>query len=249
VKDVLSRFGFSDFLTLVCPGLLVLLSFAVWIPESVWQNQLREIDPKKLDSVLLAVLIVVLAYAFGLVASVLASEIAIWRAYLVSRPEARLLWPFTGFLWLLQGTLDFPLRKMSVVTTLLTLGGRLAELSGGEDRLPISPYELVNAYRVFVSGQAVETARPLVDEAEQVCRRRIFGQGMALVLALLAVQAVCVALFRRWHPVVFALIAFLAVLASFGLRLAAARLWEQELLYTYRLYLLVSPEAGWTPNA
>jgi hypothetical protein len=110
-------------------------------------------------------------------ATVLTSEGAILRAHLVPYGEAQrwlrqMLTPVTGVLWLLQGTLDFPLKKPTVVVALMDLGGGLAELASGEDRLPASPFELVNAFRVFVSGLTDAAARPLIDEAEQVCRRR-----------------------------------------------------------------------------
>jgi hypothetical protein len=62
---------------------------------------------------------------------------------------------------------------------------------------------------------------------------------MALALALFAIQGIVVVSLGRWHPVFLVI----ALCASFGLRDDAARLWEQELLYTYRLYLLLAAGA------
>jgi hypothetical protein len=255
VKDILGRFGLTEFLTIVCPGLFLLLSFAVWAPRNVLAALWAK--PDTLESIGVAIILVLVAYTLGMVVNAIAAECWMLRLYVFDyaamlHHSRRLLQFVTWVLWLFQGSFDFPLQATRGVETLMTLGGRFADLSGGEDRLPRSPFELVSAFRVFVSGQLDRKWRALSEQTEDVNRRRVFAQGTSLVLLLAAIQCVVRGLGAPYNDGVHVtlLSAAAAILvASFGLRLAAARLWEQELLYTYRVYLLVTPGAGWAAGA
>jgi hypothetical protein len=242
VKDVLGRFGFTELLTVVCPGILLLLSFGVWIPDEALAKW-WEFDTKKLDSAAFAIVAVLLAYAIGMVLSFLAAEAAIlsagWVVYEGWRGRVQ-----NFALVVLRGP-DHPLKQPHVVEMLLSLGSRLDELLGGINRLPPSPYELVSAFRVTASGNLAAAWHPLADTVEDVNRRRLFAQGMALSLLLLALQCLVrlsIHATEHVHGALYAVAVF-ALAAGFGLRLAASRLWEQELLYTYRIYLLITPDA------
>ena len=243
MKDLLGRFGFTEFFTLVCPGVLALLTFGVWLPdETLSRLTWTAFEPAKLDSIALAVIVSVLAYCMGMLVNVVATECAIGSDIWVMRVDTERGWKkvvirvFTWVLWLLQGTFDF--KRGYVVDMTIDLEQALESLTGGRAS-PRSPIEVLSGFRVLVSGQMRKTWSPLVEQIAEVHRRRMFAQATASVLALLAIQSM-IRLYvgDHSHSGFFAL-ALGAYIASVGLRFAVSSLWETEVLYTYRIYLLL----------
>ena len=245
MKDLLGRGGITEFFTLVGPGLFLLLSLVLGLPNRTL-DKLLAAEVKALDSIAMALLVALIAYTLGQVINALAMQSTRARYSDIIETE-KTLYRTTlvrGLTWLLQGTLNSPLDNPDNIEALSALSERVGELTS-DSLIPSSAYEVVTAFRVLVAGMIETKWRPLLERVEEVSRRKLFAQGTSVALLILAVPCVV----RTPSYPMLAAAAAVAVAASFGLRFAASLFWEQELFYTYRIYMLVTPGAGWTPGA
>ncbi len=241
MKEILEKFGLSEFFAHICPGGILLSSLALWA-------QLKFDSPFWNREVLVAISVLLLSYTLGLILASF-NRMALVR-YLRSAPAER-----RGFLRKIRaGTIrllyhfSLPRFTSSNVHANLRIAEDLARLAG-VDSLPAlaGPWDGLVIYRTFVADRVGERGKAILTEADTFHRRFLFSMGVALAVYLLAIQALIrfilhffgkafhESIFTSWNQTLPAISPFwLAAITIFGLgaslelRQIAIRMWELE---------------------
>lgn len=256
MKDILDKFGVTEFFAYLCPGVIVISSLALWIqPEfdRVVGSDLAE------QQLVMAFLLLIVAYALGFVVawwSNWGTAYYILTSYKEGNPvrgswlrSKLLLWSLWLFHW-------FPLPQSNTVGARTLIADRIVVYSQMETSIGTNPWEMMSIYRAFVAGRVGNVGSPILSEAATIHTRLLFALAVNLAILLCAAQSFARLLLPDLDGLpdvsvsLLSAIGVLGVVASFALRLIAAQLWEQELLLTHGLTLLEdTPAAGTKASA
>jgi hypothetical protein len=248
-SDQVERLGLSDVLMSVCPGAVLLSSAVLWIP--LLEEQLRRALGKALESTTASFLLVLLAYAIGLVIHGWAAKGYVLFVTLAgpgpaSRSGFSKAWWVARFgaAWFLHG-------RPSVATSEMDVDARvemadIVRARYGESVLGLlEPNNFLHVFRILAWSSVSEDEGVALSEADALFRRRGFAQGVALAAILVSLQAAILSLSiwkvglyaplrQTWLPVLVGL-AVIGTAASFLLRDVARKLHSDERIFTYSI--------------
>jgi len=254
MKDILEKFGLSEFFAYLCPGAILVCSSALWAAPG-----LNDLLGSKLEKhpLVVVLLLVVVCYALGLIVTFWGSSGAhrYVRAHRVRRlcssklRERLTFWPLRFCCGI-----PVPVDNEATVEGHLRMSQDLTRYAGlpGLSALE-TPWDRLSLYRTVMTDRLGKGASAILSEADAIHRRFLFAVGVALALFLVALQSGLLALsslhgvrpFSVWiaqlglphldQRLALFLLATLGILASILLRRVAGRLWEQELLLTCSL--------------
>ena len=253
MKELIDRFGLNELLAYLGPGLFLLASVPMWIKPNfgaLFGDKLAE------SPVVVAPMLLILAYAVGLIISAWAGYGA--NAYArqagARRHTARTPHPWLRFMDALRWNylrcfhqIPLPRANPSIVRAHLRVCAGLAEYAGLQGLTGLeSPWDRLAMFRAIVAGRVSPQGGPILAEAEAVHRRLLFALSMALVALIVALEATAriVVVHTRlagylplppMPPALVWTLLILGVAASVGLRRVAGRWWEHELLLTCSL--------------
>jgi hypothetical protein len=250
MKELIEKVGISELFAYLCPGLILLLSLRFWIEPKKMDEIFREIIKQDL---ILVILVLILSYTLGLIVASWSNRGAALYYRLkgrikVSRQISNDCYLFQNIaLWLIGFMHWLPQFRVnaSVVANNLRIAQDLDELVRlqGLSSLDI-PWDRLVIYRTIMAGRVGEKGKTILTEADSIHRRFLFALGVAMALFLLAFQSLIrlILSMTPWNaslphiPVIWlVVIAFLAGLTSYSLRIVAGRWWEQELILTSSL--------------
>jgi len=180
MKEILERVGLVDLFAYLCPGIIVLLSFTLWL------NLELKSEPWKQQVVVLAA-VFLLSYAIGIVLS--SSVVERWLARIRARGTLTHPTGFTGWIgWL--GPFPAPRVTPEMVEVNLRINEEVGRLIGvpGMARL-VTPWEFLVLYRTLMAQRLGKAAKSLLAEAEAFHRRFRFCSGVSLACVVVVVQA------------------------------------------------------------
>jgi hypothetical protein len=269
VKELIQQFGLGEIFAHVCPGVIVIYSFKVWVAAGLLTIT-GVYTHLELEG---AFILLVLAYTAGLTTGWLSNWLAarcyflraVRRLYrspkLATHGSARfrripkdleyaaitaLGWfpePLSGDPDFAAAALDYNQRIDREIYLAISLPG-ISTLSIPWDRLVL--------YRTIVASQPLFKGQAVLVEAEVMHRRFLFSLGVALAFAFAALQCFCAAAvvaLRGGHGAagatsVFAAAGVTTVIASGALRVVAGRWWELEQLLTYSWSAISGESSG-----
>lgn len=257
MKDLV--LGLTEIFARLCPGLILLSSATLWLsPPS--KDSLAQ--PKQYELVLLAMGLIA-AYTLGLILETASG----WLAHRYTKfggsgyQPAGLTrrWLDRLRLWFFSLLVGFRFR-MEVSTTegLLRIVEQLED-NGIEAGLGerFSPLDLIWSYRTVVSGPLGERAQPLLRLSENIRARLLFTLGVEFSLLVTAAVALLRIIIEGWSGtpglgesiasragVANWFVGMVGVVLSFLLRPVMARLWRQELFFTFSLTHYVDDARG-----
>ena len=239
----------------LCPGLILLSSAALWLPPPS-KDLLDQL--KQYELVLLA-LGLIAGYTLGLIleaASVWLAQRYTWLRIGYEPTELFRRWLRKLQLWPVALLVGFNLRyEVSTSKGLLRIAEQLEE-NGIEAGLGerFSPLDLIWSYRTIVSGPLGERAQPLLRVAENIRARLLFTLGVEFSLLVTAAVALLQFIIEgsSGKPESIAglagaanwFVGMVAVVFSALLRPVMARLWRQELFFTFSLTQYVDDAHG-----
>lgn len=248
MKEILEKFGLSEFFAYICPGLLLLSSLALWkrpdFTSDFWKQQ-----------AVVLLLGFILSYILGLILASF-NHIA-WTRYprLNQEYQGGFLGKLRRGMNLLLYHLPLPRSTDSIAEASLRIADDLVRLSriGGLSSLA-DPLEWLSVYRTLVADEVGEKRKAVLTEADTLHRRCLFCTGVALAVYLTAIQALIrlilylsgkafvESIFTSWNktlplisPFWLAAITIFGLWASFELRQVAIRMWELERYLTASL--------------
>ena len=260
MKDLVQGLGLTEIFARLCPGLILLSSAALWLPELPKDSIDRLLGQLKQYEWVLLALGLIAAYTLGLILETASG----WLAHRYTRfggsgyqPAGRTWrWLYRLRFWFFSLLVGFRFR-MEVSTTegLLRIVEQLED-NGIEAGLGerFSPLDLIWSYRAIVSGPLGERAQPLLRVSENIRARLLFTLGVEFSLLVTAAVALLRIIVERWpgaansmsdwpcEPYWFVVTA--GVFFSALLRPVMARLWRQELFFTFSLTRYVDSAAG-----
>ena len=269
MKDLVQGLGLTEIFARLCPGLILLSSAALWPPppSTYLFDQL-----KQYELVLLA-LGLIAAYTLGLILETASGWLAhrytkfggsgYQPAGLTRRWLDRLR------LWFFSLLVGFRFRMEASTTEGLLRIVEQLEDNGIEAGLGerFSPLDLIWSYRTVVSGPLGERAQPLLRLSENIGARLLFTLGVEFSLLVTAAVALLRIIVEGWPwtlgldesiptlagaansisdwPCELCLFVVAAgVVLSGLLRPVMARLWRQELFFTFSLTHYVDDAHG-----
>lgn len=245
MRDSLHRFGLTEFLATVCPGaFLLVLSVFVWVPLTRYKDFPKDTIPEPFLWAA-AVLLLLIAYAVGLILSAWAAAGARSFSYHGDAPvEAPLeTWPRLIYLWFWHWCHNpFAAQPAFPEAMLAMCQHTLAGIRSEELVQPGTPQEIAALFRLTETGRAGPALEPLILEADAAGSKRLFSLGVAHAFLISGVQAVIAIFVHSIQPHLI-ITALLTIVLSFLLRYVAGVLWEQE----FRLTCLVLSRRDPTP--
>ena len=255
MKDIVQGLGLTEIFARLCPGLILLSSAALWLPP-LSKDSLDQL--KQYELVLLA-LGLIAGYTLGLILEAASG----WSAQRYTRlkvghkPEERFRrWLYQLRLWFFSLLVGFRFRMEASTTDGLLRIVEQLEDNGIEAGLGerFSPLDLIWSYRAIVSGPLGERAQPLLRVSENIRARLLFTLGVEFSLLVTAAVALLRISVEWWpwaansisdspcEPCWFVVTA--RVVLSILLRPVMARLWRQELFFTFSLTRYVDSAEG-----
>jgi hypothetical protein len=249
MKDFLDKFGLSELFAYLFPGAILLASVLLWVRADHLPAVGREKDSWQMF--VLVAFLVIASYTLGLIVSSWSS----WgSAYYLRKVSIHsITWKPLRRLWLLLVGSVFAFRRQrgdSFIEQNKRISDDLWKLIrlDGLSNLDV-PWDRLVLYRTILADRVGEKARTVLAEADSLHRRFLFAQAVALVCALLALQA-GLRLFLGavdWGQDVLPAIPLFGLLglAAFGvcssasLRWAAGHWWEAEYILTCSLCKLL----------
>lgn len=250
MQEFLDRFGLTEALAYLAPGVIVLLSIPLWIQPDLG----GVLGPALADQqFVVAVVLFVASYALGFI-------IAWWSeagaaGYFLRQAHSSRRAPVFWFLWLFH-SLPLPTVDIAMVEQRLRFAERLAKLGvHGLSRVPQTPWGELAAFRTLMSGRIHDFDRGVLAEANVVHTRLQFALGVGLAVLLVALQCFARVLVRMppemgldWGAIAsfdgqlqdistsFLLaVAILGLAVSFGLRRVAGQWLDYEMFLTNSL--------------
>lgn len=244
MKEILEKFGASEFFAYICPGVILLTSLALWTElhfgSLFWKQQ-----------ALVIILVLIISYILGLM-----------LASFNDRAQAHYPHPTSGRGRVCQGwqsAIRLPDRfpaspsfARAIVEANLVVAQDLERLSGISGLSSFaSPWDRLVIYRALKAGRVGDKGLSILVAADTYHRRCLFCMGMALALLLVAIQSllrflllILPCILGSWHsafpPVSSSwliVLGLFGVWASFELRQVAIRLWGLERYLTASLSL------------
>ena len=261
---VLENLGWTELFAILCPGVITLLSIALWT-----RPKLADIFGTAMahNEFVVAIVFLLVSYAVGLVVAVLSGEAADHYLNLLGQRNSHyevnmFAWPvWWFFFWMPRRPTNRELvrAKLRIQLDLERFG--LHGLSGN-----LQQWTNLATYRTMVADCLARPAAFVLREAESAHRRRLFGLGVGSAAMLVSLQAIARIALRLlghvfWRCAVPAWVAALpntstsALLSiaiagmggSFCLRFAAGRFFDYETLLTCSRPLSLEQPASLAP--
>jgi hypothetical protein len=181
MNEFLTKFGFTEIIEYLLPGVIALCSILPWgrpDPSSIFGNAIGQ------SQFVLAALVLVFAYACGLALSILGLS-----AQSVSRPISGGTWgqmmasTALSLKWALAQQVAPP-SGPSIIRAYSDIGALLERICGGP--LSLDGVTQISLFRALAVTRLGDKAGSLIAEAETHRRRFMFSMGVALALLVLA---------------------------------------------------------------
>ena len=262
MKYLVQGLGLTEIFARLCPGLILLSSAALWLPPP--SKDL--LDQLKQYEVVLLALGLIAGYTLGLILEVASVWLARRYTWLrIGYQPTELFWRWLRKLqlWPVALLVGFNLPyEVSTSKGLLRIIEQLGQNGIDVDLgKRFSPLDLIWSYRTIVSGPLGERAQPLLRVVENIRARLLFTLGVEFSLLVTAAVALLRIIVEGWpwtlgfdesvsslaavslcEPCSF--VVTVGVVLSLLLRPAMARLWRQELFFTFSLSHYVDDASG-----
>lgn len=239
MKEILSKFGISDFFIYICPGSIIFVSLFLWIKPDFDSNFWK-------PHLLAAFLILISVYSLGLILASYNRK-AQTQYLLLSQPKKdgwlikvfRLFWKFSS---------RHPDRYYAEYT--IRIKEQIERLDVPPGLSKITTYwEYLEIYRKLIIDRSTDGNKFIEVEAENYQRRSLFAMGISIAIFLVTIQVI----FRviiielgsifeifnnlngKLHDIDIIhliVIASIGIIASIGLRQVAFRMFIIELYLT-----------------
>ena len=204
------------------------------------------------QKVVVGLLLLIVSYTIGMI---IASWSSAGSAHYIRNKRAReagqlgdsrfWYWPILCLHWI-RDPKPNQQAYLSIVKTNIRITEDLQKFGGLQGQsMAVSPWELLETYRVIMSGRIGCEGSPIVAEAESIHRRLIFTLGVSLALLILAVESTsrliifAISEATIWDPklpeISWPLLLALLVIPALGsivLRLVAGHWWQYEIFLT-----------------
>jgi hypothetical protein len=248
MKELGDKFSVNEFLSYLCPGVCLLLSLVLWVRPDLEGAFGKDLGGK--EGIIIPFLLIV-GYAIGLIVAAWSGQGAFfYLAWRRPKPQGwrRLRLLLVGLLHWMPNQPGKKAFRDSLVEVHLRIAEGVRQhagvinLGGAEN-----PWETVAIYRALVAGQTGTAGESIVAAAEAIHTRMAFTLNMALVAALIALEALVRLFFPFGHfrklstvsPLVLTIVFVIGAIVSLGLRFAAARWRTREVILTGSLAPLV----------
>jgi len=243
MKEILEKFGISEFFSYICPGAIILTSLLLWIKPNfktnIWEHDL-----------LVTFFILIFAYTLGLILSSYNRTAEI--RYLLSSQRLQKGLLQTVLMYAMRLFWRFSSRPPDRYFTEYNL-----QILEGLERLGVTSdlqnittsWERLKIFRTLIIDRSSDDNKVIENEADNFQRKSLFAMGVSIALFLLAIQAIfrliifdIFNIFKTANnfsgiipdigTVILLAISVLGIIASLELRQVAFRLLNIELYLT-----------------
>lgn len=184
MKEIIERFGLSEFFAYISPGIILLSSLGLWakpdFTSAFWKQEF-----------LVIVIFLILSYTLGLIL-VTINNIGLTRHLRKSIKKRKgILSKIWGWVICFFSPFLSPHFTPSIVDANLRIAQDLIRISGiGGASAYVNPLDWLVIYRVMKADYVGENCKLVLSEADTFHRRFRFSMGVSLALFLLAIQSI-----------------------------------------------------------